>query len=64
MDLRTLCFVFDWQGNRRRSDIVYNSRGRTTAFTCRACRKERNVSENREAGPVNCDALFAVDASP
>src|SRR3954467_10655927 len=32
--------------------------GRTTAFTCRAGGKERDVSEKRDAGPVKCNALF------
>jgi hypothetical protein len=33
-------------------------RTRTTAFTCRAGCKERDVSKNRNAGPVKCNALF------
>jgi hypothetical protein len=32
----------------------------TTAFTCRAGGKERDVSENRHAGPVKCNAWFAT----
>src|SRR5262249_9773024 len=35
--------------------------GRTTAFTCRAGCKERDVSENRNAGPVKCNPLFGGD---
>src|SRR4030095_7477154 len=31
--------------------------GITTAFTCRAGCKERDVSKNRHAGPVKCNAL-------
>src|SRR5207244_3133670 len=31
---------------------------RTTAFTCRAGCKERDVSENRNADSVKCNALF------
>src|SRR2546425_12679504 len=31
---------------------------RTTAFTCRAGCKERDVSKNRNAGPVKCNALL------
>src|SRR5437879_11638099 len=34
-------------------------RRRTTAFTCRAGCKERDVSKKRNAGPVKCNALFA-----
>ena len=34
----------------------------TTAFTCRAGCKERDVSKNRNAGPVKCNALFALHA--
>src|SRR5258708_19286630 len=34
------------------------SRRRTTAFTCRAGGKELDLSENRDAGPVKCNALF------
>src|SRR5262245_57136060 len=33
---------------------------RTTAFTCRAGNKERNVSKSRNAGPVKCNALLCV----
>ena len=31
---------------------------RTTAFTCRAGCKERDVAKNRNAGPVKCNASF------
>src|SRR2546423_1779925 len=34
---------------------------RTTAFTCRAGCKERDVSKNRDAGPVKCNALVRPD---
>src|SRR5262249_44508277 len=34
---------------------------RTTAFTCRAGCKERDVSEDRNAGPVKCNALLCRD---
>src|SRR5207249_163031 len=34
-------------------------KGRTTAFTCRAGCKERDVAENRNAGPVKCNFWFA-----
>jgi hypothetical protein len=37
---------------------------RTTAFTCRAGRKEREVSGNRDAGPVNCSASFGTGLGP
>src|SRR5437879_9981627 len=37
-------------------------RRRTTAFTCRAGCKERDVSKNRNAGPVKCNALFGGDS--
>src|SRR5262249_4876925 len=30
---------------------------RTTAFTCRAGCKERDVSKNRDAGPVKCNVM-------
>ena len=33
----------------------------TTAFTCRAGCKERDVSKNRHAGPVKCNALLSRD---
>ena len=36
-------------------------RGITTAFTCRAGCKERDVSENRNAVPVKCNALFGEE---
>ena len=32
---------------------------RTTAFACRAGCKERDVSKNRHAGPVKCNALLS-----
>src|SRR5438067_621859 len=35
-------------------------RRRTTAFTCRAGCNEREVSKNRHAGPVKCNALLAA----
>jgi hypothetical protein len=33
---------------------------RTTAFTCRAGCKERDVWKSRNAGPVKCNALFGL----
>src|SRR5205807_5379960 len=39
--------------------IRVSFRRRTTAFTCRAGCKERDVSKHRNAGPVKCNALLA-----
>jgi hypothetical protein len=39
-----------------------SSRRRTTVFTCRAGGNKRDVSENRNAGPVNCIRLILIMA--
>ena len=38
--------------------------GQTTEFTCRDGRKERDVSENRNAGPLKCNDLLAAASLP
>ena len=38
-------------------DVMRHLCNLTTAFTCRAGCKERDVSESRNAGPVKCNGL-------
>ena len=38
---------------------MHNTKGLTTAFTCRAGYKGLDVSESRKAGPVKCNALLS-----
>src|SRR4051812_26565326 len=37
---------------------------RTTAFTCRAGCKERDVAKNRNAGPVKCNEERSIRSAP
>jgi hypothetical protein len=39
---------------------LHRARHLTTAFTCRAGCKQRDVSKNRNAGPVKCIAWLAA----
>src|SRR5262249_31569690 len=49
-----------WPQNRSRTQAHLSPGRRTTGFTCRAGCKERDVSKNRSAGPVKCNALLAA----
>jgi hypothetical protein len=49
------------KARRMSSDNGNSIGGTTTAFTCRAGCKERDVSKNRNAGPVKCNALISRD---
>jgi hypothetical protein len=55
-----LAFLWPVTGNAKNRGGVAGERA-TTAFTCRAGGKESGISKKRHAGPVQCNARFAVN---